>query len=87
MFILPLLFPFAISISRLISRVRVMHISAIAISASINGSICLLADVRELVAYDVTSVRLVSSGYYDNSVTVAISPITDDDLLDPSSNL
>jgi len=63
-----------------------MHISAIAISGSINGNIFLFADVKELVAYDVTSVRLVSSGYYDNSVTVAISPITDDDL-DPASSL
>ncbi|XP_020282228.1 corticotropin-releasing factor-binding protein [Pseudomyrmex gracilis] len=38
-------------------------------------------DIRELVAYDVTSVRLISSGDYDNSVTVAISQIVNDDLL------
>ncbi|XP_012231163.1 corticotropin-releasing factor-binding protein [Linepithema humile] len=42
-------------------------------------------DVKELVAYDVTSVRLISSGYYDNSVTVAISPIIDDHVLDSAS--
>ncbi|XP_011331751.1 corticotropin-releasing factor-binding protein [Ooceraea biroi] len=44
-------------------------------------------EIKELVAYEVTSVRLVSSGYYDNSVTVGISPITEDDLLDPASGL
>lgn len=39
------------------------------------------------MAYDVTAVRLLSSGYYDNSVTVAISPIIDDSLLDSASGL
>ncbi|KAG5309345.1 CRHBP protein, partial [Acromyrmex insinuator] len=44
-------------------------------------------DIKELVAYDVTVVRLLSSGYYDNSVTVAISPIVDNSLLDSASGL
>ncbi|XP_077281152.1 corticotropin releasing hormone binding protein [Temnothorax americanus] len=44
-------------------------------------------DIKELVAYDVTAVRLLSSGYYDNSVTVAISPIVDGSLLDSASGL
>ncbi|XP_018052772.1 PREDICTED: corticotropin-releasing factor-binding protein [Atta colombica] len=44
-------------------------------------------DIKELVAYDVTVVRLLSSGYYDNSVTVAISPIVDNNLLDSASGL
>ncbi|KYN14986.1 PREDICTED: corticotropin-releasing factor-binding protein [Trachymyrmex cornetzi] len=44
-------------------------------------------DIKELVVYDVTVVRLLSSGYYDNSVTVAISPIVDNSLLDSASGL
>ncbi|XP_018352651.1 PREDICTED: corticotropin-releasing factor-binding protein [Trachymyrmex septentrionalis] len=44
-------------------------------------------DIKKLVAYDVTVVRLLSSGYYDNSVTVAISPIVDNSLLDSASGL
>ncbi|CAL7942265.1 unnamed protein product [Xylocopa violacea] len=35
-------------------------------------------DFRELVEYPVTSVRLVSSGFFDNSVTVQILPLKDD---------
>lgn len=46
-----------------------------------------ISDVKERVEYDVTVVRLLSSGYYDNSVTVAISPIVDDSLLDSASGL
>ncbi|XP_025156063.1 corticotropin-releasing factor-binding protein [Harpegnathos saltator] len=44
-------------------------------------------DVKELVPYEVTSVRLISSGYYDNSATVIINPIISDDLLDSAAGL
>ncbi|XP_014484378.1 PREDICTED: corticotropin-releasing factor-binding protein [Dinoponera quadriceps] len=42
-------------------------------------------DIKEFVPYEVTSVRLISSGYYDNSATIIINPIVSDDLLDPAS--
>ncbi|XP_032679233.1 corticotropin-releasing factor-binding protein [Odontomachus brunneus] len=44
-------------------------------------------DVKELVPYEVTSVRLISNGYHDNSATVIINPIVSDDVLNPASGL
>ncbi|XP_076636932.1 corticotropin releasing hormone binding protein isoform X2 [Colletes latitarsis] len=35
-------------------------------------------DYREMVEYSVTSVKLISSGFFENSVTVQILPIKDD---------
>lgn len=46
----------------------------------------LIADYRELVEYSVTSVRLISSGSFENSVTVQIQPLKDE-LLDANLNL
>ncbi|XP_076684199.1 corticotropin releasing hormone binding protein [Andrena cerasifolii] len=43
-------------------------------------------DYRELVEYSVTSVRLISSGSFENSVTVQIQPLKDE-LLDANLNL
>lgn len=43
-------------------------------------------DYRELVGYSVTSVRLISSGFFENSVTVQIQPLKDE-LLDANLNL
>ncbi|XP_076232503.1 corticotropin releasing hormone binding protein [Calliopsis andreniformis] len=42
-------------------------------------------DYSELVGYSVTSVRLVSSGFFENSVTVQIQPLKDE-LLDANAN-
>ncbi|EFN70026.1 Corticotropin-releasing factor-binding protein [Camponotus floridanus] len=44
-------------------------------------------DIKESVPYDVTIVRLISSGYCDNSVTVAIRSIIDNDMLEIASGL
>ncbi|CAL1676542.1 unnamed protein product [Lasius platythorax] len=45
------------------------------------------SDIKESVPYDVTVVRLISSGYCDNSVTVAIRSIIDNDMLEAISGL
>ncbi|XP_060829973.1 corticotropin-releasing factor-binding protein [Bombus pascuorum] len=43
-------------------------------------------DYRELVEYGVTSVRLVSSGFYENSVTVQVQPLKNE-LLDANLSI
>ncbi|XP_054009739.1 corticotropin-releasing factor-binding protein isoform X2 [Hylaeus anthracinus] len=43
------------------------------------------SDYSELVEYSVTSVRLISSGFFENSVTVHIQPVKDE-LLDTNVN-
>lgn len=44
-------------------------------------------DIKEPVPYEVTVVRLISSGYCDNSVTVAIRSMIDNDMLEAASGL
>ncbi|XP_050445634.1 corticotropin-releasing factor-binding protein [Cataglyphis hispanica] len=44
-------------------------------------------NIKEPVPYDVTVVRLISSGYCDNSVTVAIRSMIDNDMLEAASGL
>ncbi|XP_072753625.1 corticotropin releasing hormone binding protein [Anoplolepis gracilipes] len=44
-------------------------------------------NIKEPVPYDVTVVRLISSGYCDNSVTVAMRLLIDNDMLEAASGL